>query len=138
MSARWTSSRSSSCCAGVSAPGESSPTRRLRRATLIGRQLERVRELLLDGERPVAFTCAVRGSRLGALVVTDRRVLWAGKKAGPIVIERDALRGTRVTPRRMATSLELEIAGDDDVRFDAVEPAARTLLIVAALEPPAP
>ena len=107
-------------------------------ATLIGRQLERVRALLLDGERPEAFACALRGSRLGALVVTDRRVLWAGRKAAPIVIERGDVRATRVTPRRIATSLEIEIECGDDVRFDAVEPAARAALIVAALAPPAP
>lgn len=104
---------------------------------LIGKQLERVRELLLDGERPAAFTLACRGTRLGALVVTDRRVLWASKKGEPIVIERERISGVQRSKRFTVISLELELHGGEKERFDAVEPPARAGLILTALERPA-
>ena len=106
-------------------------------ALVIGRQLERVRELLLDDERPTAFALAARGVKLGALVVTDRRLLWAGRKGEPFVVARDDVRAAVVTHGRMTTTLELELADAPNLRLDAVDPGARADLIVAALELPA-
>jgi len=101
---------------------------------LIGRQLERVRQLLLEGERPNAFNIALRGSRIGVLVVTDRRVLWAGRKGEPLTIARGDIRGVELTKRRVGMRLELELEGATSERFDAVDPAERAQRIVAALE----
>lgn len=109
-----------------------------RAAIVIGKhRLDRVRELLLDGERPVAFAPAARGLKLGALVVTDRRVLWVARKGEPFVVARDDVRGAAVTRGRMGTTLELEFADAPGLRLDAIDPGERAELIVAALELPA-
>lgn len=104
-------------------------------ALMIERQLERVREALADGERPLAFTMAMRATKVGALVVTDQRVLWAAKKGEPISIELERVLGTTQSRKRFAGAVvEIELADGERLLPDSIQPAERSDLIVAALE----
>ncbi len=101
---------------------------------LVAKPLERVRDLLAPDERPLAFTRALRGTRVGALVVTDRRLLWVGRRAEPLEVERASIRAVRTRDRRFkVTELELDHGDGATLRFDSIEPPARAALIVDAL-----
>jgi hypothetical protein len=103
---------------------------------LIEKQLKRLRGVLADDERPVAFAFAMRATKIGALLVTDRRVLWAAKKGEPISIELERVVGTTESSARYADTavLEIELSDGDLLRLDSILPPERAGLIVAALE----
>ena len=99
----------------------------------IRHDLEAVRELWEDGELGLALAIGIVGSRRGALVVTDRRLLWVSRKAEPIVLDRAELAAGELKRRLTLTRIELTLAGGAQHRIDAVEPADRAAEILAAL-----
>ena len=99
----------------------------------IRHDLELVRELWEEGERGLELAIGIVGSRRGALVVTDRRLLWVSRKADPIAIGRADVAAGELGRRLGLTRLELTLTGGETRRIDAIEPSDRAALILAAL-----
>jgi hypothetical protein len=98
------------------------------------RELELVRDLWREREAGELLALGFVGGKRGALVLTDDRLLWASRKADPVVLERAAIAG--VTAKRVLGVIRLDLAldGGGAQRFDAVEPRERAEALAAALQ----
>jgi hypothetical protein len=96
-------------------------------------RLEPVRPLLADGERIVTYAGAMRNTTTGALLVTDRRLLWVAGKGSPFEIDRAEIDGAEATRGLIFTRVDLELRGGRRERFEAIDPRDRADDIVAAL-----
>ena len=98
-------------------------------------QLARARQLLRDGERPMAFAAALRGATRGALLVTDQRLLWVAAEGEPISIERALIDAVEPERKLIVTRLDVSMTNGKRERFDAIETRDRAALIAGALAP---
>ncbi len=103
-----------------------------------GKQIERVKELMHEDERAHFVALAQRVLRVGLLVVTEERLLWASRKGEPLVAERAAIVHTASTPLRIGARLDLALESGLNERFDGIEPSERAVEIAAALSAGAP
>ena len=95
--------------------------------------LDRVRMLLRPDERPLVLAAASHGIRTGALVLTDRRLLWVRKKGDPLLYERGSMDAARVRKSIGGAELELEFAGGGKEQFYGIRSRERADRIAAAV-----
>jgi hypothetical protein len=96
-------------------------------------ELELVRELWEDGEAGELLAIGYVGAKSGALVLTDRRLLWASRKAEPLTFPRDAIAGATAKRSLGATRLDVALRDGGAQRFDVVQPRERAEAVAAAL-----
>jgi hypothetical protein len=97
------------------------------------RELELVAELWDDDEQGRVLAIGFIGAKRGALVLTDRRLLWASRKAEPIAIERSTIVAAELSRKLGTTRLDLTLSGGATQRFDAVDSRERAEAIRDAL-----
>jgi hypothetical protein len=100
---------------------------------LLRDRLDLVRPLLDDGERAVAYAGAMRNVTSGALVVTDRRIVWAAKKGAPVEIDRAEIGDARIRRGLVVTDIRLDLDDGREEHFHAIEPRDRAAAIAGAL-----
>jgi hypothetical protein len=97
------------------------------------RELELARELWQDGEAGELLAIGYVGGTHGAIVLTDRRLLWASRKAEPLTFARDAIAGATAKRSLGATRLDVALRDGGAQRFDVVQPRGRAEALAAAL-----
>ena len=102
-------------------------------AWLVRRDVETLQALWEDGEEVRVLALAFAGGRRGAVVLTDRRLLWGSRKADPIAIPCHAVSAVELHRRLGAQRLDLTLADGTLQRFDGVEPRDRAVAIRDAL-----
>jgi hypothetical protein len=107
-------------------------------ASRLVRELELVRGLWQDGERGELLATGYVGAKAGALVLTDRRLLWASRKAEPLVWERAAIASIAARKSFRMTRLDLALRDGGRHRFDAAEPRERAEALAALFGEPGP
>jgi hypothetical protein len=96
-------------------------------------QLARARKLIREGEHPMAFAVALRGTTRGALLVTDQRLFWVAAKGEPISMDRALIEAVEPVRKLIVTRLDVSLTDGESERFDAIEPRDRATLIAGAL-----
>jgi hypothetical protein len=94
-------------------------------AEQLQRELELIRALWEEGERGELLATGYVGARHGALVLTDRRLLWASRKAEPLVWERAAIAAITAKRSLGATRVDITLRDGGTHRFDIVQPRER-------------
>jgi len=97
------------------------------------RELDLDRALWEEGERGELLATGYLGAKAGALVLTDRRLLWASRKAGPLLWDRAAIASATAKRSFGATRVDLALRDGGSHRFDAVQPRERAEALAAAL-----
>jgi hypothetical protein len=97
------------------------------------RELALARERWLPGERGELLARADVGFRSGALLLSDRRLLWVCRKADPIAVARADVAGAECKRSIGLTRLELALSGGGELTFEAVQPRERAELLRSAL-----
>ncbi len=100
-----------------------------------GKALDRLAGLLEPDEQPLAVVCAQVGNENGAVVVSDRRVLWAGSKSEHQV-RREQI--TAVQGRAAFTGGKVSITASEGtgLRLSNLVPVDRTQEIIEMIAPP--
>jgi hypothetical protein len=102
-------------------------------AEQLERELELLRPLWQDGERGELLAHGYVGAKRGALVVTDRRLLWASRKAEPLVWERAAIASISGKRSFGMTRVDIALRDGGSHRFDGVEPRERAEALIGLL-----
>jgi hypothetical protein len=102
-------------------------------AEQLRRELKLIHGLWSDGERGELLASGYIGAKRGALVLTDRRLLWASRKADPLVWNRAAIASISAKRSFGLTRVDLALHDGGSHRFDGVDPRERAEALVAAL-----
>lgn len=73
--------------------------------------------------------------KLGALVVSDRRVLWSSKPGKVVAVDRADVVAVTLIEAGGGGRVELRLTGGRRERFDVIAPEGRAAAVAAALDP---